>query len=154
MKCKCSNSYSAVWDNRIRRYMTVVSIFLIGLNRQHLSALEGKNFRQLNYKGRPYISGCQFDNSRIASILWVWRAKWQTYVIWGQSYLFLPVQTSKFTELRPFWKSLRANWHHLEYIHTTIIDAKLFTVRHVLCIHLTCSWHQKNRNHQYTNSRI
>ena len=116
----CSNTlYYILWREdkiRIRRYMTVVSIFLIGLNRQHLSALEGKNFRQLNYKGRPYISGCQFDDSRIASILWVWRAKWQTYVIWGQSYLFLPVRTSKFTELRPFWKNLRANWHHLEYI--------------------------------------
>lgn len=51
--------------NRIRRYMTVVSIFLIGLNRQHLSALEGKKLQTTELQRKAvhqWVSIRRFQN--------------------------------------------------------------------------------------------
>ena len=136
--------YYILWREdkiRIRRYMTVVSIFLIGLNRQHLSALEGKNFRQLNYKGRPYITSIR----RFQNCLNFVSLKSQVADICNMRPILL-ISTSSDLKVYRIEAILEKPKGQLTppRVHTTIIDAKLFTVRHVLCIQLTCSWHQKN----------
>ena len=132
--------------------MTVVCIFLIGLNRQHLSALEGKTSDNwITKEGRTLVG----VNSTIPELPEFVSLKSQVADICNMRPILL-ISTSSDLKVYRIEAILEKPKGQLTppRVHTTIIDAKLFTVRHVLCIQLTCSWHQKNRNHQYTNSRI